>query len=195
MKNDLDDLINRLQKSDKEAFNILFYLYADKILNFAKSFYNDQADAEEVVQEVFLRIWLKRTEITNPKSFNAYIFTISKNFIFNNLRKIFHKKKYQEYAYKARSAGENTTLNDYYFEEMVHAINEFIDQFPPKRREVFLLSRKQGLTNQEIAEKLKISIKAVEYHISHSLKSLRKSLNIDPTDLIFLFLLGFIVSK
>lgn len=193
MRSDDDLLLSQLKKGDKEAFDKLFYRYAGKIFNFAKSFCNDDADAEEVVQETFLRIWLKRDTITNFKSFDAYIFTISKNFVFNNLRKSFHRKKYQQHLGKSSLPGENTTLNDFHFEETNLAITAIIDQFPPKRREVFLLSRKQGLTNKEIAEKPEISTKAVEYHISHSLGYLKQSLGQHPGNTLILLLIGFAI--
>ena len=92
MKNDLDDLIGRLKQNDKEAFNLLFYMYAEKLFKFSLTFFNEETEAEEIVQEVFLKIWLKRKTISDPSTFNAYIYTIAKNLIFNNLKKIFIKR-------------------------------------------------------------------------------------------------------
>ena len=95
MKNDLDELVCRLKQHDKEAFNLLYYMYAEKIFKFSLTFFSNEAEAEEVVQEVFLKIWLKRETITDPTTFNAFTYTIAKNLIFNNLKRIniFYKQR------------------------------------------------------------------------------------------------------
>ncbi len=176
MKNDLDDLIGRLKQHDKEAFNLLFYMYAEKIFKFSLTFFNQEAEAEEIVQEVFLKIWLKREKITDPSTFNAYIYTMAKNLIFNNLKRNVYRKKYNSYLYANYSAHQNDTENEVIYEETKQRIEQALDKLPKKRKKVFLLSRQEGLKNKEIAEKLDISIKTVETHMSLSLKYLREVL-------------------
>lgn len=191
MKNDLDELIARLKQNDKEAFNLLFYMYAEKIFKFSLTFFNDEAEAEEIVQEVFLKIWLKRNTISDPSTFNAYIYTIAKNLIFNNLKKNIYKKKYETYAYANQQTHKNYTENEVLYEETKQRIEIALDQLPKKRKEVFLLSRREGLKNREIAEKLEISIKTVETHMSLSLKYLREVLHFDVDKMKMLFFLIF----
>lgn len=191
MKNDLDELIGRLKHHDKEAFNLLFYMYAEKIFKFSLTFFNAEAEAEEIVQEVFLKIWLKRKTISNPSTFNAYIYTIAKNLIFNNLKKNIYKKKYESYLYSNHQAHQNDTENEVLYEETKQRIEKALDQLPKKRREVFLLSRQEGFKNKEIAEKLNISIKTVESHMSLSLKYLREVLRIHGNKINILAFLIF----
>lgn len=194
MKNDLDELIGRLKQDDKEAFNLLFYMYAEKIFKFSLTFFNSEVEAEEIVQEVFLKIWLKRDKITDPSTFNAYIYTIAKNLIFNNLKKNVYKKKYESYQYSHPKAHHNDTENEVIYKETKQCIERALDQLPKKRKQVFLLSRKEGLKNKEIAEKLDISIKTVETHMSLSLKYLRGVLHLDGNRILaffFLFLFSF----
>ena len=179
MKNDLDDLIGRLKKDDKEAFNLLFYMYADKLFKFSLTFFNDEAEAEEIVQEVFLKIWIKRHAIKDPFSFNAYIYTIAKNMIFNNLKKNVYKRKYESYQYNTKQRHENSTENEVIYEETKQRIEVALNKLPKKRKEIFLMSRRDGLKNREIAEKLDISIKTVESHMSLTLKYMRDILQID----------------
>lgn len=180
MENDLDDLIGRLKQNDKEAFNLLFYMYAEKIFKFSLTFFNEEAEAEEIVQEVFLKIWLKRANITNPSTFNAYIYTMAKNMIFNNLKRNVYRTKYNSYVYTNHNTYNNDTENAVMYEETKQRIELALKALPKKRREVFLLSRREGLKNKEIAEMLAISIKTVETHMSLSLKYLREILR--PND-------------
>ncbi len=192
MKNDLDDLIERLKQNDKEAFNLLFYMYAEKIFKFSLTFFNREVEAEEIVQEVFLKIWLKRKTISDPSTFNSYIYTIAKNLIFNNLKRNIYKKKYDSYLYANHQAQQNVTENEVIYEETKQRIERALAQLPKKRKEVFLLSRRDGLKNKEIAEKLDISIKTVETHMSLSLKYLRGILHVDSDKLMMLaFLILF----
>lgn len=174
MKNDLDELIGRLKQDDREAFDLLFYMYAEKLSRFSLTFYNDEADAEEIVQEVFLKIWINRGKISDPSTFNAYIYTIAKNLIFNNLKKNIYKKKYESYLYSHQPTHQNTTENEVIFNETRKNIDKALGELSTKRKEVFLLSRRDGLKNREIAEKLDISIKTVESHMSFSLKYLNE---------------------
>jgi RNA polymerase sigma-70 factor (ECF subfamily) len=179
MKNDLDDLINRVKRDDSEAFDLLFYMYAEKIFKFSLTFFNNEIEAEEIVQEVFLKIWLKRKTITDPITFNAFIYTIAKNLIFNNLKKNVYRKKYEYYIYANRQIGRNETESHLLQEETKKRIEISLNALPKKRKKVFLLSRQEGLKNKEIAERLNLSIKTVETHISLSLKYLRKILLVD----------------
>ncbi len=183
MKNDFDDLIGRLKQNDKEAFNLLFYMYAEKLFKFSMTFFNSTSEAEEVVQEVFLKIWVNRKSISNPSTFNSYIYTIAKNLIFNNLKKNVYKKKYESYLYTNPRPHLNDTENEVIYEETLQQIEAALDQLPKKRKEVFLLSRRDGLKNKEIAEKLEISIKTVETHMSLSLKFLKDTLRLDDDHL------------
>lgn len=179
MKNDLDELICRLKQHDKEAFNLLFYMYAEKIFKFSLTFFNNEVEAEEVVQEVFLKIWLKRETIKDPTTFNAFIYTIAKNLIFNNLKKNVYRKKYESYLYNKVEEGRNDTENEVLHEETRRRIATAIDALPKQRRKVFVMSRMEGLKNREIAEQLDISLKTVETHMSLSLKHLRSVLQVD----------------
>lgn len=195
MKNDLDDIIGRLKQNDKEAFNLLFYMYAEKLFKFSLTFFNEEVEAEEIVQEVFLKIWLKRKTISDPSTFNAYIYTIAKNMIFNNLKKNIYRKKYETYIYSNSQASRNDTENEVIYEETKQRVERALDQLPKKRKEVFLLSRREGLKNKEIAEKLDISIKTVETHMGLSLKYLRKVFHIDADKMMiiaFLVLSNFL---
>ena len=173
MINDLDELITRLKQDDREAFNLLFYMYAEKIFKFSLTFFNDETEAEGIVQEVFLKIWLKRETIDDPNTFNSFIYTIAKNLIFNNLKRNVYRKKYESYRYSHVQNRNNSTENEVIYKETKQRLEKALEALPVKRRRVFLMSRREGLKNREIAEKLGLSIKTVETQMSLTLKYLR----------------------
>jgi RNA polymerase sigma-70 factor (family 1) len=179
MKNDLDDLVSRLKQDDKEAFNMLFYLYAEKLHKFSLTFFIGEAEAEEVVQDVFVKIWLKRYTIHDPKTFNSFIYTIAKNLIYNNLKRSVYRRKYEHYQMHNLREGHNDLENEMIYSEMKIRLEAALAQLPKKRREIFILSRNEGLKNREIAEKLDISIKTVETQMSLTLKYLKEIFKTD----------------
>lgn len=178
MKNDLDDIVKRLNEGDKKAFGILFMMYADKLFKFSRSFYADDSDAEEIVQEVFLKIWVKREQITDPGTFNAYIYTIAKNLIYNNLKRKVYSRRYYSYLKTSRSDHANLVEESFKFNELEETVQQIIMELPTKRKEIFLLSRNEGLSNKEIAQKLNISLRTVETHIHLALKHIKKILRV-----------------
>ncbi len=187
MRSDLDNLIVRLKQNDKNAFNALFYMYADKLYKFGLSYFHDHAEAEEVVQEVFLKIWLNRNTITDASTINAYIFTIAKNLIFNNLKKKVHDEKYRLY-YQEKLEEVNSIDDRVNYNDTEQIIKDAINQLPKKRKLVFLLSRKVGLKNKEIARRLNISIKTVETHMTLSLKHLKEALYLKSDKILLISL-------
>ena len=178
MKNDLDEIVSRLNNGDKKAFGMLFLMYADKLAKFSKAFYTDDSDAEEIVQEVFLKIWVKRKEIKDPKTFNSYIYTIAKNLIYNNLKRKVYRTRYYSYLKSSFSFHTNPVEESLKLKELENAIRQIIKDLPSKRKEIFLLSRNEGLSNKEIAKKLNISLRTVETHIYLALKHIKKILKL-----------------
>ena len=178
MKNDLDDIVKRLNEGDKKAYGMLFLMYADKLYKFSRSFYADDRDAEEIVQEVFMKLWINRKGIKDPGTFNAYIFTIAKNLIYNNLKRRVYSKKYYSYLKNAHSYHANLVEESFNFNELENAVRRVIEGFPAKRKEIFLLSRNEGLSNKEIAQRLNLSLRTVETHIYLALKHIKKTLDI-----------------
>lgn len=167
-------LIGKLIKGDQHAFSCLFNQYAANLLHIARKYVGDEEDSREIVQETFYRVWKYRENMDAGLSFKAYIITIAKRLIFNRAKKRLHELAYQEYYIK-RHGDRINDLEEYIdFNELDQRIQSGIDSLPPKRREIFVLSRRQGLTNQEIAEKLNISVSTVENQMGKALKHLRE---------------------
>lgn len=171
-----NELILLLKQSDKEAFTALYKKYWRQVYNFSRLYLTGKDAAEEVVQEVFIKIWESRDFMRQEDNFKGLLFIITRNLIFNQ-----HRKSLNEDFYKMTviSAMENS----YDIEEEIEAKNlsDYIDllinELPPRRREIFNLSRKENKSYKEIAELLHISEKTVENQISEALKYLRKNIS------------------
>lgn len=177
-KNDLfsdADLILALKEGNLKAFNQIFDRYAKRLYRFSMGYLKSAENAEEIVQEVFLKIWNNREELIVQKSFDSYLFTIAKNGILNTIRKSKSEKAYLNYAklYPGKDVLLDQELD---FKELEKAYQEAIAQLSPRRKEIFLLSREQSLSNAEIAKKMNISVKTVENQMTSALAEIRKNL-------------------
>jgi len=148
-------------------------------------YFHSKEDAEGIVQEIFLKVWLNREKLDEQKSFNAFLHTMAKNAIFNINRKHKYETIYQNYAREMLSYVHTKSLDDVIYADLLKHLHEILDELPPKRRRIYELSRFDGLSYKEIAEKLNISEKTVETHIRLSLKTIKEALS---KILIFLIL-------
>lgn len=168
----LDEInaITRLNAGDKGAFNLLFDNYAKKIFCYSLSLTHNKEDAEEIVQETFMKVWENRTKIKTDLSFNAYVITISRNLIYNKIKRRVLEKSIFDYFMYSSSYIENVDfIEDSDFSE---AKNRIINQLPERRRQIIIL-RKQGYSNDEVAEMLHISKSTVSNQINKAIKELQ----------------------
>ena len=180
-----------LKRGDFEAFDQLFKRYGKRLFGFAIGYLKSHEDAEELVQDTFVKVWENRSELDENQSFNSYLFTIAKNTILNHFRKKAHQQSYIEYIKQHTKLIHNKTEEDIIFSDLDAQAKKVINQLSSRRREIFLLSREQGYNNEEIAQRLNISKKTVENQITHSLKFIREQLgskNLIPLLFISLFL-------
>lgn len=169
------DLILALKEGNLKAFNQVFDQYAKRLYRFSLGYLKSAENAEEIVQEVFLKIWNNREELILQKSFDSYLFTIAKNGILNTIRKSKSEQAYLNYA-KLYSGGNVLLDQELDFKELDKAYQDAIAQLSPRRKEIFLLSREQSLSNAEIAKKMNISVKTVENQMTSALAEIRKNL-------------------
>lgn len=184
-------LVQRLAKNDVQAFNELYNLYSRRIFGFAYGFLRSKEEAEGIVQEVFVKIWETRNNLRSDLSFSWFLFTIARNLILNKLQHHQYEMRYQKDFLAETSGDDNNTEEQVFYRDMSDHINNLIMELPPKRKEIFLLSRFEGLSYQEISEKLNISVKTVEVQISLALKYIRARIKkITPVILLSINLLS-----
>jgi RNA polymerase sigma-70 factor (ECF subfamily) len=168
-------LVIDFKNGDHHSFKVLYQKYAPRLYGFAKKYLNSGEDAEEIVQEVFLKIWEKKDNIDENQAFSAYLFQSAKNRIFNGFRKRVNEQAYLNHLIYASQENMNFTERDIQYEAVKLKIEQLVAAMPSKRQEIFRLSRESGLKNKEIAEKLNISIKTVENQMGAALKYLKKA--------------------
>ena len=171
--NSESDLVSRLKNGDNTAFELLFDQYSHKLFYFVNKYLDNKEESEEIVQDVFLNLWRHKKEIRSIEAFKSYLYKIA----LNNIRNFFTKKHVrekhkqliaQEYLFANESEPEE--LN---YEKVIKKVNELIEQLPKKRREIFLLSRKEGLDISEISKYLGISESTVKNQITSAVSFLK----------------------
>lgn len=169
------ELIRRLKKDNIDAFNQLFYAYSSKLYHFAYGYLKSKEDAEEMVQEIFSKIWDKRSDIKEEYQFRSYLFSIA----FNYIKKYFRAKalvnKYIEFATLHSDTTEKIE-DDVNYNSLKFRVDSLVDKMPEKRKTVFVKSRFEGKNSKEISEEMNISQSTVENHLNQALKFLREHL-------------------
>lgn len=169
------ELIKLLKQSDHTAFTSLYERYWRQVYNFSRLYLTNQTAAEDVVQEAFIKVWESRDSIKEDENFKGFLFIITRNLIFNQ-----HRKNVNEDFY--RTTVIDAIEESYTMEEEIEArdlgvyIDQLIEEMPPRRREIFNLSRKEHKSYKEIATLLQISEKTVENQISEALKYLKRTI-------------------
>jgi len=187
-----NDLLLRISNNDELAFMSFFDLYFKKVYNFVFRFIKEKTESEDIAQIVFIKIWEKRFILNEVKSIDGFVFTIAHRLVIDHFRLNKTKSKIQttNEEYNQSSASTLTSEDLVRIHEFEKIYNQAIDNLPPKRKEIFLLSRHEGLTNKQIAEKLGVSLKTVENQMTSALFFLKDCFK--KSDLI-LFLLFYII--
>lgn len=170
------ELVERVQKSDVETFDMLYCRYSPGLYKFGLKYLRSSADAEELVQSVFVTIWEHRRRLKKDLSFKSYLFTIA----YNDICKLFRRNKYFR-KFVADSCRENP-LQSHRIDEaiglrsVIERIKQIISLLPERQKTVFLKSRNEGKTSKEIATELHITTGTVDNYISGALKLIRHQL-------------------
>lgn len=170
----------RLKEGNSAAYEELFKQTFPRLLGYCRLFINDQAQANDLVQECFVRLWEKRQTIDPRQSVESLLFVMLRNRCLNHLRDqkndLIEKKLNNinenelQHLYQLDFAGrEEKTLE----EQLIEAIRESVEELPEKRRLVFIKAKIEGKKNKEVAEELGISVKAVEKHLHQAKEQIR----------------------
>lgn len=184
--------IRRIQSGDKEAFAELYRAYFFNLCDFAYRYIKMPSVCEELVQDLFLNIWMKREQWQPGGTIRSYLYKSIKNRALDYLK---HRKVEREYLawremeqeWETQNSKQHSLSLHHEERELAEAIENAINQLPDRRREIFTLSREDGLTYREIADVLDISVKTVETQMGRSLKTLRKLLSEYLPGLVLLY--------
>ena len=190
-----DILFDQIRSGDQRALELLFSIYFPRLNDFARNVIRDDVLSQDIVQEIFVKVWEKRAEIESI-NLEAFLFRLVRNrcidyikhlkVVNNRMQEIQLSSKYEE-LYRIDFVGnEPYVLIE---QELKLKIENTIQHLPERCREVFILSRMKGLKNKEIAEMLNINIKNVERHLSRAMQSFRENFSNEiPIALVVLVL-------
>ena len=190
-----DELFDQIKSGDQKALELLFSIYFPRLNDFARNVVRDDVISQDIVQDVFVKVWERRADIESI-NLEAFLFRLVRNrcidyikhlkVINNRMKEIQISKKYEE-LYRIDFIGDEPYV--LIEKELKTMIEKTIQSLPDRCREVFILSRMNGLKNKEIAENLNINIKNVERHLSRAMQSFRENFSEElPIALIVLVL-------
>ena len=175
MEDNLNDnslFIERLIKGEEDSYTYLIDTYHHRLCVYANSLVNDKYQAEDIVQNVFIRTWEKRKNLKPNFALKGFLYKSVHNEFIDQYRKrkavTALEKKYIEELERF------VEKDDIFFEKLLSIVHREIQNLPPKCKKIFLMSKQQGFSNLEIAEHLNVSIKTIEYHITKAFAILRQ---------------------
>ncbi|HBO06834.1 MULTISPECIES: RNA polymerase sigma-70 factor [Bacteroides] len=189
--NDEHALVLRLIEGDEDAFCELYAAYKNRLIYFAMRFLKSREYAEDIFQDAFTVVWQGRRFINPDASFSAYLYTIVRNRILNQLRDLANQDKLREQILSQAVDYTNNTKETVFANDLRQFIVRALQQLTPRQREIFEMSREQQMSHREIAEALGISVNTVQESISISLRILRTYLeknSVAGADLVLLLI-------
>ena len=180
-------LIQGIISGNASDFRVMYDRYRDKLYTYGLKITKSEEAAEEIVHQVFLKIWTYRENLNPDLSFNALLYKITKNFALNFLEKVSRSAALRQELYYYFDHLHTTTEDEIIYDDYIHLVEKAVDLLPPQRKRIFQMHRTEGMSYKEIAEALHLSKGTVKNHMILSLKFLKKYLHIH-TDLTFLYL-------
>lgn len=185
------DLFTRIASGDQDAFARVFHHFNKRIFPFVLNMIKSEILAEEIVQDIFTQLWVKREEATQWEHPQAYLFKMAANRTLDQLRKI---SRETQLVQALTETMRNTPLNDIEAwldgKEASQLIHEAVATLPPQRLRVYKLCREQGLSYREAAAELGISVKTVQAHLQEATRQIRAFISSQPGGALTLLLLG-----
>lgn len=179
-------MFTQIATGDEKAFRTLFDWYKTKIYFFILHIVDTEAEAEELVQEVFLRLWVSRQALTNVDNANSYLFVMARNRSLDHIQRVAAERKLKQQLHQQQEPFANTTEEDVDFAQSKQLVAAAVSQLPKQQELVFRLSKEQGLSRQQIAAQLNISENTVRNHLSEAMKFIKNYLQ-QHGDVAFLF--------
>ena len=183
------DLLARIAEGDDKAFEPIFHHYRRRIYSYAYHLSGNSAQADELVQDVFLKVWLHRDKIPHILRFDSWLFTIARNQVFDMLKGMAKETALRRQMAQLLNPEINAVEDSVLTRENEEQLQRALDQLSPRQKLIFTMSRSQGMKHEEIASHLHISRHTVKTHLVQALKTLRDILHFQSDRLLVFALL------
>lgn len=189
-----DLLLRKIAAGDELAFKQLFDSHRKRVYSIALKISQSVDIAEEILQDIFLRIWINRASLTEVQNFSAYLYVITKNETFHALKRIARNKNALEYIVKERYIADNSTENKVLERDCNQLLQNALSRLSPQQKLVYQLIKEQGLTRDEASVQLQIHPETVKTHLAQAMKNIRayciSRLNSVIPEILIFFLLS-----
>lgn len=182
------ELLEEVAGGNESAFKLLYEKYAGKVYTMGMNYLKSPFLAQDAVQEVFVKVWKNRQQLSTLNSFPAWLTTITRNQLINDLQRLVPMDSLEAIHPDVIDHHQASTGNEIDYRELEKVIKIGIDSFSPRQQQIYKLSREDGLSHKQIAAQLNISYDMVREHMSNALKNLRKFLENHYTHLLLLWL-------
>lgn len=182
-------VVEHIKAGEKEAFRYLFTTYGSRIYAFGLSYLKNKSDAEELLQEVFLKLWEIRNDLDSAKSVKSLLFKICINLIYDQVRRKNVQQAYLNYSGINHVISSENTWDEVIYEDTNRNLQKLIASIPEQRQRIFRMSKEQGLSNEEIARQLNLSQRTVENQLYRAINFLKNQLDLNSLPAILLFFL------
>lgn len=189
-------LLREAAGGDEQSFAELFYAYKDKLYAFVLRISGSPETTEDVLQDVFMKIWVDRQRLTEVVHFNAFIYRVCHNHTLNLLRRMSRETLVRIESGRHQEAGDPVD-EAFMYNHIRKSLAEIVDKLPPQQKTVYQLSREESVRQDEIARQMGISISTVKNHLAQALKTIREKLaqyHINPVVWLLITLFGALIS-
>ncbi|MFT3705208.1 MAG: RNA polymerase sigma-70 factor [Agriterribacter sp.] len=186
-----DELRLQLVQGNEEAFTRIVYHYYPRLLPFTIKITKTKYSAEEIVQEVFLRLWQKREDMARIEQLGAWLFRVAANLALTWLK----RSAMEGNILQQLQPSQNNPVQEYLdFRQSTEQLRAAVDQLPEQQKKIFRLSKEEGLSNQEIADRMSLSVNTVKNHLTRALQTLRDNLGSSNLLLLCMYIIQQTVS-
>ena len=186
-KYDEQKLSMQLQSGSMIAFESVYNHYKGILYYFALSYIGRKEDAEEIIQNTFISLWEHRSTINPSLPLKSYLYKITTNLVYNYLKRNTLHNKFIQHTISVAIDEDDSTQKELYYRDLRNAVDRIIGDMPEQQKLIFKLSRWEGLSHEEIANRLKISVRTVENQVYRAIRLLKENLK-DEFLLIMLLL-------
>jgi RNA polymerase sigma-70 factor (family 1) len=182
---------NTFEATYENTFKSIFDTYKDRLYSYVLAVSHSAYTAEEITQEIFMKLWLCRDALGSIDNMDSYVFTIARNKTLNYLRKAANQASLLQEIQRRMKPAANDTEEHSSSTDLEKLVHEAINLLSPQRRLVYRLSRHEGLNHEQIAHELQLSRNTVKNHLVYSLRFIRNYLGRHGAVSLLLFMCGF----